>query len=258
LIELDKISFAYEKTPVLTDVSLNVQESEMLGIIGPNSSGKSTLLKIMAGILKPDKGVVEIEGNDIKSLLRRETAKSVSFVPQETPASFPFTVMETVLLGRTPHLASLAFESEEDLDMARKSLESTDTLDLQERFFEELSGGEKQLVTIARALAQDAPVMLFDEPTTFLDIRHQIQIFEVITRLNRESRRTVVVVSHDLNIASLYCSRLVLLREGRIAIDGPPEEVIKSHLLKETYGVDMRIISALDKSFVLPERLQES
>jgi iron complex transport system ATP-binding protein len=254
VIELNKVTFAYEKQPVLRDISLKISSGEMLGIIGPNSSGKSTLLRLMAGILRPAAGNVLIDGRDISRLSRREAARLVSFVPQETPASFPFSVFEIVLMGRTPHVPALSFERETDFQIAREALDSTDTLSLRERFLDELSGGERQLVIIARSLAQEAQIMLFDEPTTFLDMRHQVQIFEIITRLNRNQGRTVVMVSHDLNLASIYCDRLVLLSDGKVAADGTPGEVLSSPVLQETFRVKMTVSTGpAGRPFVVPE-----
>jgi len=256
MIELENVTFAYETEPVLREVSLQIPAGQMLGIIGPNSSGKSTLLRLVAGILRPDGGRVLIDGRESASLSRREAARLVSFVPQETPVSFPFRVSEIVLMGRTPHLGLFSFERDEDLRIARQALEATDTYHLRQRYLDELSGGERQLVIMARALAQAAPVMLLDEPTTFLDVRHQVDIFEIITRQKREQGRTVLVVSHDLNMASQYCARLVLLDRGRIVADGTPEEVLNAAVLEETYKVKMNVQKdpASGRPFVIPER----
>lgn len=255
MIQLENVSFAYESELVLHDIALQVPENQMLGIIGPNSSGKSTLLRVLAGILQPTAGRTMVSGRDMSSIPRRESARLVSFVPQETPSSFPFSVFEIVLMGRTPYLSALSFEHEEDFRLAREALETTDAFELRERFLDELSGGERQLVIIARALAQAAPVMLFDEPTTFLDVRHQVQILDIISRLNREQGRTVIVVSHDLNLASLYCERLVLLERGRIVCDGTPDEVLHSPVLEQTYCVKMTVSEGpTGRPFVIPER----
>jgi len=254
LIELDNVTFAYEEEPVLRGVSLHIPPGQMLGIIGPNSSGKSTLLRLIAGILHPNSGSVVLDGRDSSGLTRRETARLVSFVPQETPVTFPFRVQEIVLMGRTPHLSAVSFESEKDFQIANEALKSTDTYHLRDRFLDELSGGERQLAIIARALTQAASIMLLDEPTSFLDIRHQLDIFNIITRLNRKQERTIIVVSHDLNLASLYCSRLVLLHEGRIAADGKPEEVLTPDILQQTYNVAMTVTPDPEtgKPFVIP------
>jgi iron complex transport system ATP-binding protein len=258
LIELKNVSFAYGTQPVLRGISLSVREGEMLGIIGPNSSGKSTLLRLLAGVLRPSSGSVTVGGESICNLRRREAAKIVSFVPQETPVSFPFTVFEIVLMGRTPYLSPLSFEKEEDYRIAHEALKETDTYDLRERYLDELSGGERQLVIMARALAQETPVMLLDEPIAFLDIRHQVDIFEIIARLNRERSRTVVIVSHDLNLAALYCNRLVLLGGGGVAADGAPEEVFSSPVLQEVYGVRMTVSAGPGgRPFVFTERKVE-
>lgn len=256
MIELENVTFAYETDPVLRGVSLEIPAGQMLGIIGPNSSGKSTLLRLMAGILRPDSGRVLIDGREPASLPRREAARLVSFVPQETPVSFPFRACEIVLMGRAPHLGLLSFERDEDFKIARDALEATDTYHLRERYLDELSGGERQLVIMARTLAQAAPVMLLDEPTTFLDVRHQVDIFEIITRMNHEHGRTVLVVSHDLNMASQYCARLVLLNRGRIVADGTPQDVLNAPVLQETYKVKMNVNTdpVSGRPFVIPER----
>lgn len=255
MIEIDNVSFAYDKEPVIHNLSLEIADGEMLAILGPNSSGKSTLLRLMAGIIRPDTGNVRIKEHEISELSRREAAKLVSFVPQETPVSFPFRVFEIVLMGRTPHLSALSFEGEEDFRIAGEALNMTDTYPLRERYLDELSGGERQLVIMARSLAQAAPIMLLDEPTSFLDIRHQVQILEIIARLNREQSKTIVLISHDLNLASLYCDRLVLLRDGIIAADGTPDEVLSSRVLQETYQVKMTVSKGpAGRPFLIPDR----
>lgn len=239
-IAVDAVTFGYGGAAVLRDVSCAIGRGEFVGIIGPNGSGKSTLLKLMSGYLQPASGRVCIDGGPVERLSRAALGRLIGVMPQDTAVALPFTVMEMVLLGRTPHGAGFAFEDEGDLAAARRAMERTDTLALAARRVTELSGGERQRVILARALAQEPQILLLDEPAAFLDIRHEVEMYDLLRDLQREGM-TVVSVLHDLNIAALYCDRLVLLADGRVAGAGAPAEVITYQMLTEVYGTEVYV-----------------
>jgi len=236
-IEVSNISFWYRSPgePALRDVSLSIDKGEFLGVIGPNGSGKTTFLRMLSGVLKPRRGRINICGRDTGSINRRELAKLLAMVPQETFITFPFTALEVVLMGRSPHLGRWAFESPEDLGIARECMKLTDTAKFENRLINELSGGEKQRVIIARALAQQPEILLLDEPTAFLDIGHQVEIYALLEKLNRERELTIVLVSQDLNLAAQHCRRLALFRDGEVMAVGKPEEVLTEETISEAY-----------------------
>ncbi len=261
-LEVKHISFRYAESWTLREISFTVQPAEILGIVGPNGSGKSTLLKLMAGALKPQQGTIQLQGQSISELKRREIARSLAVVPQNTDIPFPFLSSEIVLMGRSPHLGLLQMESAEDRRIVERAMTYTDSLSFADRPLDELSGGERQRVIIARALAQEPSIMLLDEPTAHLDLKHQVGIFELIRRLNREQEITVVVVSHDLNLAGTYCDRLVLLRDGQIYRVGQPSDVITSEDIERVYGVraivDHHPISGAPRVTLLEENVPET
>ena len=239
LMKLENISFAYETLPVLKDISLSTREQDFIGLIGPNGSGKSTLLKIMGAILKPDSGSIQFKESSLPKINKKLFAQSVSWIPQDHPMVFPFKVSEIVLMGRHPYLSPLSFESEEDFEISRRAMETTMTSQFADRYFNEISGGEKQRVMIASALAQDPEMMLLDEPTAALDLKYQIQILSILKNLNARHKMTLVMAMHDLNLASSFCSRLILLDEGQIVRDGTPEQVLKKDILEQVYGIEV-------------------
>lgn len=235
MLKVSKLTCGYNADPVLRDVSFELQQAEFLGIIGPNGSGKTTLLRALTGMLKPASGIVLLQGQDIGQIGLKELARKVAVVSQSLPQG-SLSVEEFVLLGRIPHLTRLQFlESSKDMEIATKSMSLTGTLGLKEHLIDQISGGEKQLVHIARALAQEPRLLLLDEPTAHLDIAHQVRILDLIRRLNREFGLTVVMVLHDLNLASLYCDRLLLLCQGRIYRHGSPDEVLTYQAIEEVY-----------------------
>ena len=241
MIEVDSISFRYHEDWVLEDVSFRVEKGEFVGVIGPNGSGKTTLLKILYRLLSPQKGEILFELVSMKKMDRTDIAKRIAVVAQETHLLFPFTVLETVLMGRSPYLGDSMFESERDLEIAKRAMEWTKILPFSERPMDELSGGERKRVFIARALVQEPEVILLDEPTANLDIHHQMDFLNLILTLNRERGLTIVMASHDMNIASEFCDRLILLQGGRIYKMGTPEEVITKENIENVYGCEVWI-----------------
>jgi iron complex transport system ATP-binding protein len=239
-LRTESLTFAYKDKPVLDNVSLSVEHGEMVGILGPNGSGKTTLLKIFSAVLTGT-GEVKVNGRRIETYGKRELSRLFAVVPQESQVLFPYTVAEIVLMGRASYHSPLALEGERDIEVARASMELTDCLSFAERYLHELSGGEKQRVIIARALAQEPEILLLDEPSAFLDLKHQVQIFELMRRLNRERGLTIVAALHDLNLAALFFPRLVILRGGIVYRDGSPKDILTEETIEEIYGIKVRV-----------------
>jgi iron complex transport system ATP-binding protein len=248
---------------VIKDITLELRAGEMLGVIGPNGSGKSTLLRLLSGVSEPEKGEVLLEGRPLRTYARQEIGRCVAVVAQDTHIEFPFSVTEVVLMGRSPHLAGFAFESEHDLQLARAAMARTGVLELAHRSIHEISGGERQRVILARALAQEADVMLLDEPGAFLDIRHEVEIYDLLHDLQQQGR-SIITVLHDLNLAALYCDRVALLSEGSLYRCGPPAEVITYQAITEVYHTEVYVdanditgaVNVLPLSRVYRERLR--
>ncbi len=241
ILQLQDVSFAYQKDPVVKQVSLNIHPGEFVGILGPNGSGKSTLLKLMGGLLKNDLGSVLFKETELAQYSRKRLAQSIAWIPQEHPMVFPFRVAEIVLMGRHPYLSPLTFETEKDFDIAGRAMEITDTTHLSGRSFNEVSGGEKQRVVIASALAQEPEIMLLDEPTSALDIKYQLEVLNILKRLNQENGMTLLLAMHDLHLASKFCQRLILINQGQIVKDGTPEEVLQKEVLEKVYDVRIKL-----------------
>jgi iron complex transport system ATP-binding protein len=223
---------------VLSDVSLSVSRGAIVGLLGPNGSGKTTLLRLMSGTLTPDTGTVTLEGRSVGSFSRLDIARRIAVVAQETHSTFDFTALEIVMMGRYPHLGAFELEGPDDLRIARDSLAATGTAAFEPRPFATLSGGEKQRVVIASALAQASEILLLDEPTASLDLGYQFDIIDLLARLNRDRGTTMVVSTHDLNLAASLCSELVLLRRGQVLASGPTADVLTHANMRALYGVD--------------------
>jgi len=236
---IKNVSFAYLDGLVLQDIELSIGAGEKVGLLGPNGSGKTTLLKVASGVLRPGRGEVLLGGIALSRLSRRQIAQMVAVVPQQFQIPFAFAVEEVVLLGRTPFLRPLAGESEGDRHATQKAMRLTGIEHLARRIFNELSGGERQRVIMAMALAQEPKLLLLDEPTANLDINHRVEILELVSRLNREQGLTVVAAMHDLNLASLYFDRLVVLKGGTIFADGPPRTVLTCELVRQVFGASV-------------------
>jgi iron complex transport system ATP-binding protein len=221
----------------LRDVSLSLAPGEVLGLVGPNGSGKTTFIRAITGVVRPTAGIVRISELEVSSLSQRELARQMAVVPQDPSLPPAFAALECVLMGRTPHLRLLQNESAHDLEVARRAMTATDTWRFAGRLLGELSGGERQRVIVARALAQETPILLLDEPTAHLDIGHQASVLRLVRESARSDGKAVLAVVHDLTLAAQYCDRLVMLRAGSIAAQGTPAEVLEPSLLRETYGV---------------------
>lgn len=254
LVEARELSFAYGGRTVLDRVTLRVAPGEVVGLVGPNGSGKSTLIRLLSGILDSYAGTATLAGTEVRRLNRRELARRVAVVPQEPAFSFPFTALEIVLMGRHPHLAGLAFEADRDIELALAALERCGAGELSRRPIQELSAGERQRVVFAKALAQEPRVLLLDEPASFLDIRHQVELYDVVRELAAEQGVAVLTVLHDLNLAAEYCDRIYLLHEGRIEAEGATADVLTYSNLTRVFKTEVYVDrnSLTGKLLVIP------
>jgi iron complex transport system ATP-binding protein len=241
IIDAQNINFSYSTIPIMEDLSLTIEEAQVVAVIGPNGSGKTTLLKIINGTLNPNSGQMLIDGRDTRSWPRKDLAKTVAIVPQETASIFSFYAEEIVLMGRFPHLSNYRFEDKKDYRIVHEAMEKTDTLTFANRRFDELSTGERQRVLIARALAQEPKILLLDESTVFLDLKHQIKFLALLRQLNETQKLTVIFVTHDINLAAQHANRIILLYCGKNYAIGNPAEVITAANIKEVYDVDVLV-----------------
>ena len=237
-IEMQNVCLGYGRKVVLKALTFHVMPGEVVGLIGPNGCGKSTIIKALSRIISPHSGKILLDGKDISQIPRRDLARLLGVVPQIPLLPSSFTAFEIVLMGRNPHLGLFQYEGSEELAITWRAMERTATQSLAERRVGELSGGEVQCIVIARVLAQETKAVLLDEPTANLDIGRQVEILDLIKGLCRESNLTVLAALHDLNLASQYCDRLVLINNGRIHAEGTPREVIIPQNIKEVYGTD--------------------
>ena len=253
-LAMERVAFSYGRAPILAGLDLTIEAGTMVGILGPNGSGKTTLVRLASAALRPSSGRIAIFGRELASLASRERAQQVAVVPQESHPVFDFTVEEIVRMGRAPHLGLFGLERPADRKIARTAMERCEVAHVAARSFLALSGGERQRVMLARALAQEARLLLLDEPTAFLDLKHRLAAYALLLRLHAENGLTVVIVSHDINLAARHCDRLVLLRCGAIAADGTPGEVLRPGPIRSVYEVDVEIRTdpSSGRPFVIP------
>ena len=235
LLKINNLSAGYFKEDIIRGISLNVNQGDFMGIIGPNGSGKTTLLRLSSRVLHPRRGRIYFNEQDIFCMDLKEFCRKVAFVSQDISTSLAFSVMELVLMGRIPHLKRLQFETKKDIEIAERALSLTDSLNLKEKMIDELSAGERQRALVARSLAQEPVLLLLDEPTSHLDIGHQIQVMDLLKKLNLKANLTIVIVLHDLNLASAYCNRICLLDNGSIFKEGSPREVLTYENIEAVY-----------------------
>ena len=241
MFDLNGVWFKYAQQWVLEDVSLHVNQGEIFGIIGPTGSGKSSILKLLSKLNIPQRGDIFLKGVDIKKIGQRSLSGTVAVVPQESAFVFPFTVAEIVLMGRSPNMTGRFFENSHDMEVAKRAMQWLDIAELADRPVTEVSGGEKQRTIIARALAQEPEILILDEPTASLDIGHQVAIYDLLANFNSLNSLTIILSSHDLNLASQYCHRLMLMNKGRIYAIGMADEVITEDNIREVYGCNVTV-----------------
>jgi len=241
ILDINNISLSFRDKLILSNVSLEVSAGEFFVIIGPNGAGKTSLLKVLSGLQKAQHGSVTIKGENITKYTRRKLSQILAIVPQHIEVGFPFTVADTVIMGRSPHLGILGMEDKQDFHIAEEAMKFTEVAHLEDRKLFQLSGGELQRVIIARAICQQPEIILLDEPTTALDPSHQLKIMDLMERFRRQYNTTIIMVSHDLNLASMYGDMLMLLKEGRVVKTGDPKTVLNKELLEESYGCQMMV-----------------
>ncbi len=252
MLRIEGLRAGYGTQGVLEDVTFHLPPGRFVALLGPNAAGKTTLLRVITGVLRPWRGTVTWQGRDLTALSPRARARLVAMVPQARRLPPGFTVYQTVLLGRTPYLNWLGFPSARDRQAVERALHLTGLTSLAHRAIHTLSGGEQQRVLVARALAQDTPIVLFDEPTTHLDLRYQMDILGLARRLAHEEHRAVLAVLHDLNQAALYADTVILLHRGRIVASGPPQEVLTPSRIQDVYGVETEILRCNGSLLVVP------
>ena len=253
IIEINNLGFNYGQKKIIQDLTLNVKTGSFIGILGPNGVGKTTLLNLLCGLLSPKTGSIKIDSKTIETFHVRELAKKMAVVRQEFIPVFDFSVLEIVSMARTPYLGSFGFSGETDRQIITESLELTETSQFSDRLLGSLSGGERQRVFIARALAQNTPVMLLDEPTSFLDMKHQVGIYDLIKNAQLRQNKTIVTVTHDINLASQYCDKILLLFQDNKYVFGKPEQVLNTEQISKVFGVKVNSGKIAGKNFFIPQ-----
>ena len=259
MLSFSDVAVGYGNRPVLKNVTFQIEKGEYVALIGSNGTGKSTLIKCVSGLLPLESGRVEICGRDLKRLKSRERAQMVAVVPQSYYVDYDFTVEDIVMMGRNPYIDFRHRESEEDRAIAKRAMEMTNTEIFLDRYYNELSGGERQRVILARAIAQQPQIILLDEPTSALDLHHQIEVMELIRQLNEKENITVMAVLHDINLASRFCSRIVILKDGKIKADGTPQEIICREEMESLYQMKLLVKNnpLLEKPEIIPIRVMD-
>ena len=247
---VEGLEFKYDGAPVLDDIVFKVGGAEIIGVVGPNGAGKSTLIKLIDRILTPRKGSIALDGDDVLKMRRVTLAKKIGYIPQRISQSFPATVFDVVLTGRRPHMGWVA--GEKDIDKVIDILQLLKLEDLAMEDFNELSGGQQQKVFVARALAQETSVLLLDEPTSNLDIRHQLEVMDTIRAIVREKALAALVAIHDLNLASRYSDRVLLMKNGKVFAAGDPSTVFTEENIRMVYGVESIVKNDLASPYIIP------
>jgi len=255
MLKINNLSVFYGDRQILHDIQLEVKSGEIVVLLGPNGAGKSTLIRSISGVIPIRNGNIFVDQKDVTSLSTMERARHISVVPQAVSIPPAFTVWETVLLGRTPYLNFLGQTSAKDEAIARQALEQVDVIHLIEKRMNEISGGEQQRVLLARTLAQDTPILLMDEPTTHLDISHQIDLLKLITKQAREKKLTVLIALHDLNLAAMFADRIAIVQNGLLCVAGTPQETLTSEIIHSVYNVPVHVVShpQTGAPFIIPE-----
>lgn len=234
----NNLSFSYGKEKILKELNLVFNQNKFISIIGPNGSGKTTLLKLLLRLLKADKGEITLNGNNIKKYANKELAREIAYVPQKSEIDFEFTVYEIVSMGRAPYIKNLNRENQNDKLIIENAMKMTNTWKFREKYINCLSGGELQMVMIARAITQDTKIIILDEPISHLDIHHQVEIMNTLKKINKEKEALIITVLHDINLASQYSDEILLLKKGEIIAKGEPQKVINKENIKKVYNME--------------------
>ncbi len=243
VVQTHALTKRFGRITAVNELDFQVEQGQTYGILGPNGSGKTTLIRAVSGVVAPQDGGIRLDGSDALGLSAREMALRVAVVPQNPHLPPAFTALELVLMGRTPHLGLLQGEGQADLEAARRAMLATETWELADRPIGELSGGERQRVLVARALAQETPLLLLDEPTAHLDIGHQAATLRLMARLCRSEGKAVLAAVHDLTLAAQFCHRLLMLHQGRVVAEGGPRQVLTPERLRQVYGASVHVLS---------------
>lgn len=241
IVETENLCFAYNSWDILKNINLSVSKGEIVGIIGPNGAGKSTLIKLLAGLYEAGDGSIRIQQKNIRNYGRKELARQIGYVPQSIDLFHSFSVREIIAMGRFPHLAGFRKEDANAAMVIERAIQQMDLEQLQHRSLRDISGGEQQRAIIASAIAQEAPLFLLDEPTSALDLEHQQKIYRLLKDLAENQERTIVIVTHDINLAAQFCSRLIMLDKGKVVAEGKPEMVLEFNLIQKVYGIKVYI-----------------
>ena len=248
-ITIKNLTFSYNSHKILDDLSIVIENSEILSLVGPNGSGKTTLIKCIDRILKP-KGSILLDGQELEKMSRQEVARQIGYVPQSSSTPLATTVFDTVLMGRRPHISWRVTDF--DLDKVAEVLERLHLEDLAMRDFSQLSGGQKQKVLIARALAQEPTVLLLDEPTSNLDMLHQLEVMETVSSLVKEKNISAVMAIHDLNLASRFSDKLIMLKNGKVYASGEPKVLLNEDNISQVYGIKAMVMNAMGRPYIVP------
>jgi iron complex transport system ATP-binding protein len=242
MLKIKNISVGYRQKKVIQDLSLNFSAGEFCALLGPNGAGKSTLLKALIKFMEIESGEILLNNNNLQNLSHKETAKIVSMIPQDFQLQFDYKVKDLVIMGRFPHLGYWQNYSKKDEEITENILKQLDLIKYKDTNFSQLSGGEKQRVSIARSLAQETDVILMDEAFVNLDVNHQLEIMQILSGINKTQNKTIILVSHNINLASDYCNRVIMMKEGRIIADGKPEAIINEDNIKELFDAELKMI----------------
>ncbi len=241
LIRAKNLCFSYNKKMIIKDLDLEINKGLFYGILGPNGCGKSTLIDLLTGLLKPESGIVEYKGRSIDSYSKGKLSKEIALVPQNFYINFPFTALDVVIMGRYPHMPKFSPPSSSDMKLVNRVMEITDTMKFKNRYMTEMSGGERQRIIFARALVQDTPVLMLDEATSNLDINHTLKLLNIVSNEILSGKKTVISVFQDINLAATYCDCLIFMKHGNIVTTGKVKEILLPDTIRKVFGVDSHI-----------------